>query len=108
MYSVFEFLMILMFGCSWPFNVVKSFKAKTAKGKSLLFLVFILVGYVFGIVSKFINPTYMAEISSKWYVLASYFFNFTMVAIDFILYFRNLAYDKKREREAALNKPEQQ
>ena len=101
-FSVFEFLMIIMFGCSWPFNVIKSFKAKSTKGKSLLFRVFILVGYIFGIISKFINPGYMAEISTKWYVLASYFFNFTMVAIDFVLYFRNLAYDKKREKEAAL------
>ena len=103
-FATYEFIIIIMFCCSWPFNVVKSFKAKSAKGKSLVFLVFILVGYVFGIVSKFINPGYMADIANKWYVLASYFFNLTMVSIDFVLYFRNRAYDKKREKELLENK----
>ena len=98
--------MILMFGCSWPFNVIKSYKSRTAKGKSLAFLIFILVGYIFGIVSKFINPDYMAVISTKWYVLISYFFNFTMVTLDFILYFRNRSLDKKRELGALSEKSE--
>jgi hypothetical protein len=102
-FEIFETAMILCFGASWPFNVVKSYKSRTTKGKSLPFLVLILVGYIFGIVSKFINPTYMANIGTgiKWLVLASYFFNFTMVAIDFVLYFRNLALDKKRAIEEA-------
>ena len=102
LFEIFETAMILCFGASWPFNVVKSWKTKTAKGKSLPFLVLILVGYVFGIVSKFINPSYMANIGPgiKWLVLASYFFNFTMVSIDFILYFRNRHYDKLKAVEA--------
>lgn len=102
LFEIFETAMILCFGASWPFNVVKSWKTKTAKGKSLPFLVLILVGYVFGIVSKFINPSYMANIGTgiKWLVLASYFFNFTMVSIDFILYFRNRYYDKLKAAEA--------
>jgi hypothetical protein len=100
MHEIFEFLMIMCFGASWPFNVVKSWKTKTAKGKSLLFLVLILVGYVFGIICKFLNDGYMAQLGSKWYVLASYFFNFTMVSIDFILYFRNRHYDKLKAAEA--------
>ena len=49
MAQVFEVLMIVCFGLSWPFNIVKSWNAKTAKGKSLLFEVCILVGYCFGI-----------------------------------------------------------
>ena len=94
LYEILETAMILCFGASWPFNVVKSWKSKTTKGKSLVFLVLILVGYVFGIISKFLNEGYMAEIGSKWLVIASYFFNFTMVSIDFVLYFRNRHYDK--------------
>ena len=44
-----EALMVLCFGLSWPISVRKSFISRTNKGKSLLFEVFIWVGYVFGI-----------------------------------------------------------
>ena len=104
-FEILETAMILCFGASWPFNVVKSWKTKSAKGKSLLFLILILTGYVFGICSKFLNETYMANIGAKWYVIASYFFNFIMVFIDFLLYFRNCHYDKVRAAaEAASEK----
>jgi hypothetical protein len=81
--------MIISFGASWPLNVIKSYKARTAKGKSLPFLCLILFGYVAGIASKFMNEAYMAAFAEKWYVLFFYFLNFIMVAIDFVLYFRN-------------------
>ena len=47
--EILEIIMILCFGASWPFNVAKSYRARTAKGKSLLFLILIEVGYVAGI-----------------------------------------------------------
>lgn len=98
MSDIFEITMIVLFGVSWPFNVVKSWRARTAKGKSVVFLSCILIGYVAGIISKFINPAYMSEIGEKWYVLFFYFLNFIMVFIDFILYFRNKLIDRKAER----------
>ncbi len=94
MSEILEITMILCFGASWPFNVYKSYHAKTAKGKSLLFLLLIDVGYIAGIASKFMNPVYMAEIGEKWYVLFFYFLNFAMVAADIVLYFRNKRLDK--------------
>ena len=36
--ELFEILMIVSFGLSWPMNVLKSYRARTAKGKSLPFL----------------------------------------------------------------------
>ena len=33
-----EVVMIVSFGASWPLNVIKSYKARTTKGKSLAFL----------------------------------------------------------------------
>ena len=90
-----EIVMIVSFGVSWPMNIIKSARAKTAKGKSLAFLCLILFGYVAGIISKFMNEAYMAEFSSKWYVLIFYFLNFFMVAIDLCLYFRNKRLDAK-------------
>ena len=73
----------------------KSYHARTAKGKSLLFLLLIEIGYVAGIASKFLNPAYMAAFSEKWYVLFFYFLNFAMVGADVVLYFRNKRLDKQ-------------
>ena len=96
MSEILEIVMILSFGASWPFNVVRSFKARTAKGKSPAFLILILIGYVAGIVAKLINSAYMAEFSTKWYVLIFYIINFIMVAVDLGLYVRNRRLDLGR------------
>ena len=92
--ELFEILMVVSFGASWPFNVIKSFKTRTAKGKSPVFLLLILFGYVAGIISKLINPVYMASFTDKWYVLFFYVLNFIMVSADFILFLRNKRLDK--------------
>ena len=94
MSEILEIVMILCFGASWPFNVYKSYYARTAKGKSLLFLILIEMGYIAGIASKFMNPTYMAAFGEKWYVLFFYFLNFAMVGADVILYVRNKRLDR--------------
>lgn len=103
MSEIFEITMIFLFGVSWPFNVVKSWRAKTAKGKSVVFLLCILIGYFAGIISKFLNSAYMSEIGEKWYVLFFYFLNFIMVFIDFILYFRNKSLDRKSQSKNSKN-----
>lgn len=95
MADILEVIMIVSFGFSWPFNVVKSYKARTAKGKSLLFLCLIFFGYIAGIVSKILNESYMASISEKWYVLFFYVLNLIMVGADLILYFRNKKIDRR-------------
>ena len=97
MAEILEVIMIVSFGASWPMNVIKSWKARTTKGKSLAFLCLILFGYIAGITGKFLNPSYMAQIAEKWYVLFFYILNFIMVGTDLILYFRNKQLDKKRE-----------
>ena len=95
MSELLEIFMVVSFGASWPLNVMKSYKARTTKGKSLAFLCLILFGYVAGITGKLINPVYMASFGEKWYVLFFYVLNFVMVFIDFCLYFRNRKLDKK-------------
>ena len=97
MAQVFEVLMIVCFGVSWPFNIMKSWKAKTAKGKSLLFEVCILAGYCFGIAGKFIT-------GNVTYVLVAYIINVVLVSVDIILTLRNMALDKMAERKAAKEK----
>ena len=96
MAEILEIIMIVSFGASWPLNVIKSYKARTAKGKSIAFLLLIFFGYIAGIASKFVNPAYMAAFSEKWYVLFFYVLNFIMVGADIIMYFRNLKLDKER------------
>lgn len=90
-----EILMIVSFGVSWPLNVMKSYKARTTKGKSLAFLILIFSGYIAGIASKLVNPDYMSNIAAKWYVLFFYVLNFIMVGADLLMYIRNYRLDKK-------------
>lgn len=97
MAEILEIIMIVSFGASWPLNVMKSYKARTTKGKSLSFLCLIFFGYIAGIASKLMNDTYMAEFSDKWYVLFFYILNLVMVGTDLLLYFRNKALDKKEK-----------
>ena len=99
MSEILEICMILSFGASWPMNVIKSYKSRSTKGKSLTFLILIFVGYIAGIASKFTNEAYMAAFATKWYVLCFYILNFLMVGADIVLYFRNLALDKKAENK---------
>ena len=98
MAEILEILMIVSFGASWPLNVIKSYKARTTKGKSIAFLCLIFFGYIAGITSKLVNETYMANFSSKWYVLFFYVLNFLMVGADICLYIRNLKLDKENTK----------
>ena len=97
MAELLEITMIVSFGASWPLNVIKSYRARTTRGKSLAFLCLIFFGYIAGIASKLVNPVYMAAIGEKWYVLFFYVLNLVMVGTDLILYFRNRRLDRARE-----------
>ena len=99
MAEILEIIMIVSFGASWPLNVMKSWKARTTKGKSLAFLCLIFFGYIAGIASKLVSETYMASISEKWYVLFFYVLNLVMVGADLVLYYRNYLLDKKAEKD---------
>lgn len=100
MAELFEIIMIVSFGASWPLNVMKSYKARTTKGKSLPFLCLIFFGYIAGIISKFLNESYMSSFGEKWYVLFFYVLNLIMVGADLILYARNKKLDKEAEKNA--------
>ena len=95
MAELLEIIMIVSFGASWPLNVMKSYKARTTKGKSLGFLCLIFFGYIAGIASKSVNTEYMAHFAEKWYVLFFYVLNLIMVGADLLLYIRNYRIDQK-------------
>ena len=88
MSEIFEAAMVICFGLSWPTSVYKSLKSRTAKGKSLLFECFILIGYICGIAGKLI----MQNIT---YVFIFYVINLCMVSVDIILYLRNRRLDQE-------------
>ena len=95
MSEVLEIIMLVAVGFSWPINVVKSYKARSTRGKSIGFLFCVFFGYIAGIASKFTNEAYMASFATKWYVLVFYFINTLMVGVDIVLYFRNLRLDHR-------------
>lgn len=90
MSSIFEAAMLVCFGFSWPMNVRKAIKAKSAKGMSLAFILLIIVGYIAGITAKLMNH----QIN---YVLAVYILNLVIVFTNLVVYFRNRALDRRSE-----------
>lgn len=99
--ELMEAFTILCFGLSWPISIRKSLISKTAKGKSLFFEVFLLVGYAFGIMRKIIQLTVLG-CSGGIFFLSFFFYvlNFIEISIDVGLYFRNLKYDRMAESAA--------
>ena len=88
MSSILETIMLVCFGLSWPLNLMKSYKARTAKGTSLPFILLIITGYIAGISAKLIS----GQIN---YVLIAYLLNLAIVSMNIIVYFRNAALDRK-------------
>ena len=83
--SIFEVIMLICFGSAWPTSIYKSFVSRTARGKSLAFLIIVFVGYGAGILHKvFYNL--------DW-VIMLYALNGLMVFIDIVLTKRNRIID---------------
>ena len=89
-----EVLMLVCFGISWPFNIAKSLKSRTAKGKSVAFELCIIIGYVCGLAGKFIG-------GNITYVVAVYVLDLLMVTTDLIITLRNKVLDRMAEKKEA-------
>lgn len=90
MAQIFETVMLICFGLSWPFNIVKSLRSKTAKGKSIPFEVCVIIGYLCGIAGKF-------AAGQVTYVLAFYLVDVLMVLTDLALTCKNRRRDRFAE-----------
>ncbi|UCD50072.1 MAG: hypothetical protein JSW27_21390 [Phycisphaerales bacterium] len=78
--SVFEAVMLICFGVSWPVSIAKSLRTRVVCGKSPLFLAIVCLGYVCGVIHK-------AVYSYDWIIIL-YTMNMLLVAADLFLYFR--------------------
>ena len=85
--QIFEVVMLVCFGLSWPISVYKSLRSGSTQGKSAVFIVAIIIGYISGIMGKIFNE-------QLTYVLIIYCFNLVVVTVDLILFVKN----RKRER----------
>lgn len=94
MSSILETTMLICFGLSWPLNLIKAYKARTAKSSSLPFTLLIITGYIAGITAKVVS----GQIN---YVLVAYLLNLAIVLLNLIVYFRNCAIDRQNETNEA-------
>ncbi len=98
MTDLLEVLMILCFGLSWPISIAKSYRSRTAKGKSLFFEVFIWIGYIFGLARKCILFAQAEDPHALGWLFylagAFYLLNLVEITIDMALYFRNRRLDR--------------
>lgn len=90
MVQVCECIMLICFGLSWPISVYKSITSKSTKGKSPIFLIAIIIGYIAGIIGKITGGNIN-------YVLILYIFNLMVVTTDLIIYFVNLYREKYKK-----------
>ena len=90
--SIFEAIMMLCFGLSWPMSIYRTYKVKNPTGKSTVFLWLVIVGYIAGILNKIFGKM-------DW-VIWLYAINALMVATDLFLVClyrsRNRAAEKKQ------------
>ena len=92
--EIFEAIMMLCFGCSWPFAILKTIRVKNPAGKSYLFMSLVIIGYLAGCAHKILYD---------WdFVFYFYLLNTLLVATDLVL----CLYYQNRLNRAAKNQPE--
>lgn len=86
--SIYEFIMLICFGASWPMAILKTYTSKSVKGKSLVFSTLIILGYCAGIAHKIS--------CGKWdWVGYLYIVNIAMVLVDLLLVIKYRFYSKQ-------------
>ena len=88
-YGIFEAAMLVCFAASWPFNLLKAYRARTNVGTSAVFMSIVLIGYLFGLANKLVNN----DIS---YVVAFYLLDLALVTTGLLIYVRNGRLDRER------------
>jgi hypothetical protein len=98
--QILEGVMLVCFGVSWPIDILHTVRLRRASGKSLLFMVLIIVGYLAGLGSKCLRS--IAGHRSLEPVTWLYVLNVLLLAVDLALSYH---YQKQ---EAAANRAAQE
>ena len=93
----FEAAMLVCFGLAWPVSIIRSWRSRSTGGKSIVFSVVILIGYLMGILNKVLYQ----QGSPTFWVVYLYALNFVMVGIDALIWLRNRRIEKAREASAS-------
>ncbi|ADL12532.1 hypothetical protein [Acetohalobium arabaticum] len=93
--SIFEAIMLLCFGAAWPASIYRSYVSRDNSGKSLWFMVIVLIGYISGVTHKLI---YSYDLVIYLYIL-----NGLMVSADILLYYRNSRLTEESDSEMKSN-----
>ncbi len=78
--SIFEVIMLICFGAAWPFSIYSMIKTKKSHGKSVHFLVIVIIGYLSGMCFQYFG--------NRNAVIFLYAFNAFMVTVDLVLTLR--------------------
>ena len=78
--SLLEFAMLFAFGFSWPFAILKTYRAKRVDGKSPIFMIIVIIGYLCGILAHVVEGT-------KLWLCFIYVIDILLVSTDLSLYF---------------------
>lgn len=91
--AILEFAMLFAFGFSWPFAIVRTYRAKRVDGKSPAFMVIVLVGYACGIAAHLVEGT-------KLWLCWVYLLDMALVSTDLALYFRYARLQRRKQPAA--------
>ena len=91
MSSFLEGFMMVCFALSWPASIFKSWTSKSNNGKSLTFLLFILMGDIAGVTAKLL--------ACQIGLFFVYCMNTTLVAVDVMLFLRNQRLERMGEKK---------
>ncbi len=78
--------MLVCFGCSWPISILKSWRTKYVRGKSVGFMLLVVLGYLAGTASKLVRAAYAHEMPE--YTTPLYLLNAILVVVDLLLYYK--------------------
>ncbi len=79
---IFEVIMLAAFAFSWPFSIIKALRTHIVSGKSPLFMIIIIIGYISGILWKLTPESGNVDWRIWLYVL-----NLVIVSTDLTLYY---------------------
>lgn len=97
--GILELTMLVCFGAAWPASIFKSWRSRTARGKSIFFLGIIFTGYIAGI-----SKTVITEGAAS-FMMIPYVTNAVMVMTDILIYLRNVGLDRTEDARRTREKP---